>query len=287
MKRQPAPISLFLFALLFFVYPFSADAQTRKPAVRLHFDTKDYAVEGGRKSFLSDFNLYTIVRGRRYFIERINQQVASIPEPLLDPTARLVFYAVNTGGGFENEGMTIFVSDIYGRKKMPILGRSWVLRPAGFLQRKGRTYLLITGESESPARDFWLYDIAQGRFVLHADGEIRRLGKGLFSYGLNNDEDEFKELGRVTMEHLINHRAPLKLLPRSATQGLTQKRNVRIYESELCHSVNESTHQTIATAGTKVLILSECEDGGYAVYYKGFMGKVMKNAIRASQFDRR
>jgi hypothetical protein len=278
---------LFPVVLLCLLGDFPAYAQIQKPTVRIHVDTKNYAMEAGRKNFLSSFNLYTVIRGRKYFIERLVRRVVSIPEPMVAPTGKFVFYAVNTGGGFESEGMTIFVSDVYGRKKIPILGRSWVLRPAGFLNLKGKDYLLITGESESPERDFWLYDITSGQFVLHADGEIREINKGLFSYGRNNDEGDFKEIGRVTVEQLVKNTPPLKLLPRYPTHGLTQKSNVRIYESDHCYSPGESHYKIISTAGTKVLIFAECEDGGYAIYYNGFTGKVKKETLRVIDFKLR
>jgi hypothetical protein len=278
------PRLLFLFALLCLLGGFPTYAQTKKPRVRIHIDTNDYAIEAGRKNFLSSFNLYTTLRGRRYFIAHVTQRVVSIPEPLVDPSGKFVFYAVNTGGGFESEGMTIFLSDVYGRKQIPILGRSWVLRPAGFLSLKGKDYLLITGESESPERDFWLYDITSGKFILHADGEIREINKGVFSYGLNDEAGEFKELGKVTAGQLLKNAHPLKLLSLYPTHGLTQKRKVRVYESDHCYSVDEAPYKTIATAGTKVLIFGECEDGGYAIYYKGFTGKVRKDALRVIEF---
>jgi hypothetical protein len=284
MRAQKHLGLLFLFAFLLLTSLSSTHAQTKKPAVRLHFDTKEYAIEAGQKNFLKSFKLYTVMHGRRHFIEQINKGIPAIPEPLLDPSGKCVFYAINTGGGFENEGMTIFVSDVYGRKKVPILGRSWVLRPAGFLNLKGKTYLLITGESESPERDFWLYDYSAGRFILHADGEIRAIGKGLFSYGLNDEEFHFKELGKITAVNLINRTPPLRILPHTPTHGMTRKRNVRIYESDHCYSVDETRYKTIAAAGTRVLILGQCEDGGYAIYHNGFTGKVGKAALRIIEF---
>jgi hypothetical protein len=278
---------LFLCALFCLPGGFPTFAQIQKPAARIHIDTRNFAIEAGRKNFLSSFNLYTIIHGRRYFIEHLVHRVVSIPEPMLDPSGRFIFYAVNTGGGFESEGMTIFVSDLYGRNKIPLLGRSWVLRPAGFLKLKDRDYLLITGESESPKRDFWLYDISLGKFVLHADGEIRELSKGLFSYGLNDEEGEFKELGKVTTVQLLKKASLLKLLPVNPTHGITQKRKVRVYESDHCYSAGESQYKTIIAAGTKVLIFAECEDGGYAIYYKGFTGKVKKDELRVIEFKLR
>lgn len=274
----------FLISLLCLSSGVPAYAQAKRPVVKIYVDTKNYAIEAGRKNFLSSFNLYTVVRGRRYFIERLAHQVVSIPEPVIDPSGRFVFYAVNTGGGFENEGMSIFIADVYGRKKTPILGRSWVLRPARFLNLKGKDYLLITGESESPERDFWLYDISLGKFVLHADGEIREISKGLFSYGRNNDEGDFKELGRITTEQLLQNTAPLKLLPRYPTHGLTRKSKVRVYEADNCYSADESPYKTIATTGTKVLIFGECEDNTCAIYYNGFKGKLKKDALQVIEF---
>src|SRR5689334_16382774 len=205
MHNSPSFRFFLLIAFLCLSGSFPIYAQAKRPAVKIYVDTKNYAIESGHKNFLSSFNLYTIVRGRKYFIEHLAHQVVSIPEPVVDPSGRFVFYAVNTGGGFENEGMSIFIADVYGRKKTPILGRSWVLRPAGFLNYKGKDYLLITGESESPKRDFWLYDTSVGKFVLHADGEIREVSKVLFSYGLNDEAGDFKEIGKVTTEQLLRN----------------------------------------------------------------------------------
>jgi hypothetical protein len=283
MKKQIGSGYLLCLCLWGVLLTSSALAQTRKPAVRIYIDTREYAIEAGQKNYLKSFKLYTVIQGRRHFIEQIGKGIPGIPAPLLDPSGKYVFYAVNTGGGFENEGMTIFAADVYGRKKRPILGRSWVLRPAGFLRLKGKNYLLITGESESPARDFWLYDISAGRFMLHADGEIRAIGRGLFSYGVNDEDFHFKELGRITAEQIINRTPPLRILPHTPTHGMTRARNVRVYESDHCYSTSQENFRRIAAAGTSVLILGQCEDGGYAVYYRGFIGKVSKDALRVKQ----
>ncbi len=287
MPKQQAFGLAILSALLFFFSSSAAYSQTGKPAVKLKVDTENFAIEDGHKNYLSSFNLYTAINRRRYFIARLAHRMVSIPEPLIDPSANFVFYASNTGCGFEGEGMTNFVSDVYGKKKTPILGRCRYLRPTGFLQAQGKNYLLITSESESPETDFWLYDISKEAFVLHADGEIKEIGKGLFSYGQNDDEGNFKPVGKITMDTLINRGAPLKLLSRYPTHGLTQKRSVPIFESDSCYSVDEKPSRTIPSANTRVLIIMECEDGGFEIYHNRYKGKVRKCALRAIEFGTR
>ena len=191
---------------------------------------------------------------------------------------------MNTGCGFENEGMTIFISDVYGKKKSPILGRCWYLRPQRFLRFQGKHYLLITAESESPEKDFWLYDVSGGNFVLHADGEIRDTGKGRFSYGRYEEDGDFKKIGKVTIDTLISHAAPLKLLPRYPIHGRTRARGVRVYEADSCYTVNDAPYKTIKIPGTKVLILDRCEDGSYHIYHDGFTGRVRQSALKAIEF---
>jgi hypothetical protein len=283
MKKPFATGLLIGVAALWLGYPLAADSQTRKSAVQIKADSDNFVIDEGRKVYLSSFNLYTVIRGRNYFIDRLNRLMVGIPEPLVDPTGRSVFYASNTGCGFENEGMTVFRSDVYGRKKYPILGRCRVLTPVGFLRFQNREYLLITGSSESPEKDFWLYDVGKGEFVLHADGEIRELSKGRFSYGRYQDDGDFKEIGKVTIANLIKGAPPLRRLPRYPTHGLTQKSGVRVYDSD-CYTGNEGPYKTIKTSGTKILIVEKCEDGGYQVYFAGSLGRVKKGALKALEF---
>jgi hypothetical protein len=275
---------LFLAAVFIALQSGSAYCQTTNPKVRLKIDSQNFSVAEGYKTYLNSFNLYTIVDGRSHLIARLTHRLVGIPEPLLDPSGRWVFYATNTGCGFEGEGMAVYAADVLGKKKIPILGRCRYLRPTGFLTSQGKHYLLISSESESPEKDFWLYDINLGEFVVHAEGEIKETGKGQYTYGLHDDDGNFKPVGKVTPETVIKREAPLKLLSRYPTQGLTRKPGVRLYESATCDAVEGKPAKTIAAANTKVLILTGCEDGGYEVYFNGFKGRVAKGAIKPIDF---
>ena len=274
--------TLTLFVVICLISSPLSVSQTKKPAVRLKVDPYNYDRE--LNAFLSSCNLYTIIKGRRYFIDYLLRGAVSIPEPLVDPTERYVFYASNIGCTYEAGGITVFVSDVYGKAKLPILGSCLYLRPVKFLTFQRKNYLLITGQSESPKRDFWLYDVSGGKFVLHADGEIREIGKELYSYGYY-EGDSFKEIGKVTIGTLIKRRAPLRLLRRYPTHGLTQESDVRVYASELCEqAAGDEPYKTIPRRGTKVVILAECADGGFEIYYEGFRGKVKREAVRTIKF---
>lgn len=266
-----------LFVTLHLINSPLSSSQTSKPAVRIKVDTEN---EYGDKTRVFT-NLYTIINGRQYFIDRLERVELGLPDPLgVDPTGRFVFYTSNTGCGFEQGGMTIFVSDVYGKKKVPILGSCVYLTAERFLRFQGKNYLLITQTSESPEHSFWLYDVSRGEFVVHADGGIREIKQGVFSYGYCVGDTEFKEIGTISMRTLIRRGPPLRLLPRHSTHGITQKGDVQVYSSWGCSIDNDKQHKTISTPRTRVLILEACEDGGYEIYYEGFRGKVMKGSIR-------
>jgi len=78
--------SVIQLAAFFLLSVLSTYSQQKKPTVSIKVDTDNYAVEGGRKSYLSSFNLYTVINGRKYFIARLEHSIVSIPEPLVDPT---------------------------------------------------------------------------------------------------------------------------------------------------------------------------------------------------------
>lgn len=262
-------------------------SQARKPAVTIKIDEENYKTVAGKGLV----PLYTIIRGRQYFIDRLQRMSGGLPEPLVDPTGSYIFYASNTGCGYEQEGSTLFVSDVYGKIKLPILGRCAYLTPSGFLSFQGKNYLLVSegnsGTSESNA--FWLYDVSRREFVVHAEGEIGEMKKGVFSYGYYVSDAEFKEIGTITMSTLIRRGPPLRLLPRYPTHGITQKRRVRAYETSgpECYIDSDKQYKTISTPGTRVVILAECDDGGYEIYFEGFKGKVMKGSVRPIKFGPR
>lgn len=236
-----------------------------------------------RASFkFEDYKLYTFVKGRKYFIDAIQHKGAvNVSDPVFDPTNRYIFYVSNTGCGFEGDGMTIFISDVYGKRKYPILGRCEHLDPIKFVKSDGKYYLLIKQSNEASEDSFWLYDVSAKEFVLHAIGELKAIGNGS-SYRYYKNAAELKYTGKVTTRDLINRQSPLKLLPRRPTHGFTRRKNTRLLlsDNEGCTYIGGNEFKVIPSPGTKVLILEECEDGGYLIYYNGAKGKVQaKNLI--------
>lgn len=284
MQRLKFAKMLILFVTLsLFNSPLSY-SQTSKPKVKIKVDEENSKIVG-EKILIP---LYTIIDGRRYFIDHLARINVGIPEPLVDPTGSYIFYTSNTGCGFEQDGKTVFVSDVYGKKKRPILGRCMGVHAERVLTFQGKNYLLITQGSEAGDCYFWLYDISRREFVVHAEGEIREIKKGVFAYGYCEGGTEFKQIGTVTMRTLIRREAPLRLLSRYPTQGITQARDVRVYPSFIeCYINSDKPHKTISKRGTRVLILTECEDGGYEIYDEGFRGKVMKGSVRPVKFGPR
>ena len=285
MQIRKVAKTLILFVVLYLLNGPLSHSQTTRLVVRIKLD-RENEYQDQTKVFT---NLYTIINGRQHFIDRLERVALILPDPLgVDPTGSYVFYESNTGCGFEQGGMTIFESDVYGKKKRPILGSCRYLTAERFLSFQGKNYLLITQCSEALENSFWLYDISRGEFVLHADGEIREIKKGVFSYGYYQDNSEFKQIGTVTMGTLIRREPPLRLLPRHSTQGTTQKKGVRVYPSLLgCDIDSDKQYKTISRPGTRVLILEACEDGGYGISYEGFRGKVMKGSIRPTKLGPR
>jgi hypothetical protein len=277
--------TLLIFLVTFFLSHSSfAYSQMKKPGVRIKVEPENYVSDIGGRSLLTSCKLYTIIQGRKHFIDDLSRKAVGIPEPLVDPTGNFVVYASNTGCGFEGEGMTVFVSDVYGKVKLPVLSRCWYLRPTGFLHFQGKYYLLITQTSEGPERSFWLYDLISRDFVVHADGEIKAIRNGVFSYGYYKVDEDFKEIGNVTAGDLVNRKSPLKLLSRYPTQGQVQKKAVRVYQAFQCQDFDDERYQIINAPGTKVPIVETCDDGGYLIYWRGALGKVKRGTIRPIEF---
>jgi hypothetical protein len=178
--------------------------------------------------------------------------------------------------------MVVFISDVYGKKKRPILGNCEYLRPVRFIDYLGRTYLLISETSDADATSFWLYDVNGGEFVLHADGDVKGLKNGTFAYGSYDFDGafKFKRIGIVTMSDLVGREAPLKLLTRYPTHGLTRRRNVQVSGGGGCGFPPTTTPKTIRRSGERVLIMNECSDGEYVVYWRGHRGKITKGGVR-------
>jgi hypothetical protein len=283
MRKRKVAKMLILFAAFYLINSPLSYSQIKKPTVMIKLDRENEQWDKW-KGFT---NLYTIINGRQYFIDRLERTALMLPDPLgVDPTGSYVFYTSNTGCGYEQEGMTVFVSDVYGKKKEPILGRCMVLGADRFLSFQGKNYLHISegNSGTTEGTGFWLYDVSRREFVVHVEGEISEIKKGVFSYGYYISDGEFKELGKITMATLIRGGKPLRLLPRHPTHGITQKREIRVYPSTIeCYIDSDKPYKQISKRGMRVLIVYECQDGGYEIYYDGFRGKVKKGAIRPTK----
>src|SRR6188474_1476763 len=100
--RKTTCTVLSLLLIIFFISLRSSYSQTpaaRKPDVTLHYD--------GHK-------LYSRINGKQYFIDEAAPTAVPIADALLQPTLENVYYAKNTGCGFENEGTTLFIADVHG-----------------------------------------------------------------------------------------------------------------------------------------------------------------------------
>jgi hypothetical protein len=184
--------------------------------------------------------------------------------------------------------MTVWVSSVRGENQTAILGRCRDLRPVRFLTFQSKHYLLINGSSKSPFKDVWLYDVSAAGFVLHAEGELDEIREGLFSYRVYDTATRrLKAIGTVSTGSLVRRGAPLSLLTRFPTHCVTQENDVKVYrplsDSGQCEA-SQQEYKVIPTAGTKVLFLAECKDGGYEILYNGFRGKVVKGALKPIVF---
>lgn len=264
---------------------YSVHSQSARPRVRIKMDAPRYEEDEGWYAYYASCNFYTIVDGRKYLIDWLIRGLVAIPEPIFDSANNYVAYASNIGcGGPHDEGMVVFISDVYGKKKGPIIGNCMYLRPVKFLDYMGRTYLLISETSDADSTSFWLYDVNGGEFVLHADGDVKGLKNGTFAYGSYDYDGDYKfnRIGIVTMSDLVGREAPLKLLSRYPTHGLTQGRNVQVYGSDGCWlpGTTNAPTRTIRRSREKVLILNECSEGDYVVYWQGQRGKIMKGGLK-------
>lgn len=260
-----------LLPIIFFISLGSSYSQTpaaRKPDVKLHYD--------GHK-------LYTRINGKQYLIDEAAPTAVPIADALLDPGRKKVYYAKNTGCGFENEGTTLFVADVRGGNSVPILSRCLMLTPVRFLNSGGRSYLLIKEENGGTAfgTSFWLFDTGARRFEVHAEGELTT-SNNRFIYGVYDEAEKLRRLGYVTLQTLINRGSPLRLKPRQPTRALTINNDTKlVFIDPYCGQLSDTGEQSkiIKTAGSEVLIAGECPDGDYQVYFQGSMGKVAKRDV--------
>jgi len=206
---------------------------------------------------------------------------------LFDPFRKYLFRKDGTGCGYENEGRTIFVSELDSGKSFPILASCNYLTLAKFLEYGGKYYLLIAevnGGAGNPS--FWLYDVKANEYVIHAEGEISDTKEsGVFSYAYSYDEhDALIPAGKVTIKNLINRESPLRLIPMQPMHGLTLRKNTKVFRPsnlETCQPDTDS-FEIIRNAGTRVLVISKCEDGSYEIYYKG-AGHVRKGSLKPTK----
>ena len=177
--------------------------------------------------------------------------------------------------------MTVFVSDVYGKRSVPILARCLELSLGGLVEFNGKLYLLITESSCGGENAFWLYDIRAREFVVHAGGEIKRVKGGMFSYSAHDLDGHISPAVTLRAHNLINREAPLRLLPRQPLHALTSKRNVKVLlTAGFCSALPPERYRIIRTAGTRLLVAGACEDGGYEIYHNGIRGKVSKGSLR-------
>ncbi|MEK6408415.1 MAG: HEAT repeat domain-containing protein [Acidobacteriota bacterium] len=205
---------------------------------------------------------------------------------LFDPSRKYLFHKSGTGCGYENEGRTIFVSELDSGKSFPILASCNYLTLANFLEYGGKHYLLVAevnGGAGNPS--FWLYDVKANEYVIHAKGEINETKeRGVFSYAYSYDEhDALIPAGKVTIKNLINRESPLRLIPMQPMHGLTLRKNTKVFHTplETCQPDTDS-FEIIRNAGTRVLVISKCEDSSYEIYYKG-AGHVRKGSLKPTK----
>jgi len=206
-----------------------------------------------------------------------------------DPSRKYVFQRVRTGCGSEGDGRTVFVSELDSGKSFPILATCAYLSADKFLQYAGRYYLLVVadnGEDDCQPGSFWLYDVKANEFVIHAEGGVEETAPGVFSYAYCSDENgRNTPVGTVTMNNLINRESPLRLLPRPM-HGLTLRKNTKVFHTfSECFQDDTNPRETtiIRNAGTRVLIITKCEDGSYEIYHKGRRGRVPKGSLKLTK----
>lgn len=205
---------------------------------------------------------------------------------LFDPARKYLFHKGMTGCGYENEGRTIFVTEIDSGKSFPILASCNYLTLTRFLEYGGKNYLLIAEENGGAGNpSFWLYDMKANEYVIHAKGVIDETKPGVFSYAQAYDEhDALIPAGKVTIKNLLNRKRPLKLLPRYPMHGLTRRRDTRVFHTfDECSERDTNPFELIRNAGTRVFVIAKCEDGSYEIFFKGGRGNVPKGSLKPTK----
>lgn len=288
--------NLFIFGVACLAALGSAAAQTQdiathKKGVALRLKPAPEAGESYRR-------LFTVVDGKEYPIDRFSLRwgiailegygdSAGLPAWYLDPEGKYLYYTVLTGCGFENDGMAIFRSDLRGTRVEPVVGSCDNLAMEA-LAEGGKSYLLIR-ESNSGIGNtgFWIFSLASNQPLVHAGGVLEKATQpGKFRYCAGN-EDEKGTCADVSMETLLQRKAPLRLLPRFPLAARTAQDEIplRIPEGSLpCGLEPTARTEKIPRRGSPVVILDTCKDRGvYEVYFRGLRGTVSKNQLQGFQ----
>ncbi len=238
--------------------------------------------------------LYTVVNGKEYPIDRLltelgvarldgYQPEAGQPAWYVDPTGNYLYYTVLTGCGWENDGMAIYRSDLFGKRIEPLLGRCDNLKMEG-LAYGGKNLLLIReGNSGVGDTGFWLFDLATLEPLVHAGGTLEaKPGSGNFRYCDGNAE-EAGSCREIAMEVLLNRKSPLRLLPRFPLTARTAADGVELRQLEgsaSCGTAPTVGVEKIPQKGSWVAVLDSCKGRGvYEVYYRGLRGTVSKSQL--------
>lgn len=282
------------FALLALGIPLPARAQeipTARQGVALRLKPWPEAGENGRR-------LFTVVNGKEYPIDRFSLSwgIAKLdgydgqsgkPAWYLDPEGKYLYYTVLTGCGFENDGMAIFRSDLFGSRVEPVVGscNDLAMEP---LAEGGKSYLLIR-ESNSGIGDvgFWIFSLDSSQPMVHAKGTLGK-GKvpGKFRY-CDGSEEEQGACADIAMDTLLLRKSPLQLLPRFPLIARTRQDEVPLRIATgpwSCGLEPAEKVEKIPRKGSLVAILDTCKERGvYEVYFRGLRGAVSKNQLEGFQ----
>lgn len=241
--------------------------------------------------------LYTIVGGKEYPIDTLVMSMAlarlegygeeaGVPAWYLDPEGKFLYYSVLTGCGYENDGMAIFRTDLYGKRIDPVIGSCDNLTMEA-LADNGKNYLLIReGNSGAGLRNFWIFDLESQQPIVHAEGLLEKSAvAGKFQY-CQGPEEEKSGCAEISMQTLLQRQRPLRLLPRFPLIARTAKDDVpmRVPQNAACGIDPSDQVEKIPKKGSVVLILDTCKDRGvYEVYFRGIHGTVSKNQLSGFQ----
>ena len=284
---------LFLFLIFFGISlgkGFAQDIPTGKNGISLRLKSLSESKGSYKK-------LYTVVGGKEYPIDTLSMSLglarlegygeeAGVPAWYLDPEGRFLYYSVLTGCGYENDGMAIFRTDLYGKRIEPVIGSCDNLTMES-LADGGKNYLLIReGNSGAGLRDFWIFDLDTHQPIVHAEGLLEKSTvAGKYQY-CKGPEEEKTACAEISMQTLLQRQRPLRLLPRFPLIARTVKDDVpmRVPYNASCGIDPSDKIEKIPQKGSVVVILDTCKDRGvYEVYFRGTHGTVSKNQLSGFQ----